>query len=406
MSATDPGVLAQIFSFDPSAPSFRANPYPSYARVRESGAVTRSAFGLVSVATHRECATVLRDTRFGWGEALLVANHFMTDHDGSQVRQFIFMDPPDHTRVRSLVTKALAGTRVERLRSRAVEMVDEIVADVGVRAAAGPVDLMATVARPVPALLLGELMGVADDHLGLFQGWSASIAKGLDPDFMLTPEEIDERDSARARFNDYFGELAAERRVEPSNDLVSALVAAEQEGDTLTELELVTTCTLLLTAGYATTANQIGNGMLALLLHPDQLEVFRSRPDQVAPMVEELLRYDPPVQMISRSALADAEVGGVPVSVGEQLLLLLGAANRDPAVYPDPDRLDLNRRPERNLSFGLGIHFCVGAALARMASELAIGALAKLDLQLATDTPHHADSLVMRGLAELPVTIA
>lgn len=397
--------LAMFLPFDPAEHTGRAGLYDVYRRVRESGPVVRGPAGVLAVLSHRECGAVLRDPRFGWGTAETVASHFGRDEDGRPVRQFIFMDPPDHTRIRSLVTKAFSARMLERMRPRAHELVDELVRDAVAKAGGAPVDLMDAVAHPLPALLLGELMGVPADNLDRFRDWARAIARGLDPDFLLTPAEIAERDGARARFNDYFAELAARRRVEPGDDLVSALVAVEQEGDRLSAIDLVTTCTLLLSAGYATTSNLIGNSMLALLDDPEQLAVFRAAPDEVPAMVEELHRYDAPVQMVSRTALADTEVGGVPVAAGEPLLLMIGAANRDPAVYADPDRLDLTRRSDRHLGFGLGIHFCIGAPLARLTAQVALGRLAALDLRPTGEPPRYAENLIMRGLVELPVTV-
>jgi cytochrome P450 len=400
-----PASLAMFLPFDPAGPAAAAGLYDVFREVRDTGPVVRGPAGVQAVLTHREVSAVLRDPRFGWGEAETVASHFGRDADGRVVRQFIFMDPPDHTRIRSLVTKAFSARMLERMRPRAEELVADLVREVREKAASGPVDLMALVAAPLPALLLGELMGVPPENLDRFREWSKAIARGLDPDFMLTPEEIAERQGARERFNEYFGELAARRRIEPGADLVSELVRAEAEGDRLSQVDLVTTCTLLLAAGYATTSNLIGNSMYGLLSHPEQQAVFRSAPDQVPAMVEELHRFDPPVQMVSRTALEPVEVAGSPVAAGEPVLLMIGAANRDPAVYADPDRLDLTRRSDKHLGFGLGIHFCVGAPLARLTAQVAIRMLAELDLELVDAEPAYAENLIMRGLAQLPVTV-
>ena len=391
--------------FDPAGPASRAGLYDVFREVREASPVVRGPAGLQAVLTHRGVSGALRDPAFGWGEAEAVASHFGRDSDGRPVRQFIFMDPPEHTRIRSLVTKAFSARMLERLRPRAEELMDDLIRDVKADAADGPIDLMTRVAHPLPALLLGELVGTPQDNLDRFRQWSAAIARGLDPDFMLTPEEIAKRDGARAQFDQYFAELAAQRRLEPGDDLVSALVKVEDEGDRLGPLDLVTTCTLLMSAGYATTAHLIGNSMRALLADPEQLAVFRDNPDQVPAMVEELHRFDAPVQMIARTALRDAEIAGSPVAAGESVLLVIGAANHDPAVYDDPDRLDLTRRSDRHLGFGIGIHFCVGAPLARLTAQVALRKLTELDLVLAGQPPAYAENLIMRGLTELPVTL-
>ena len=391
---------------DPAGPAAAAGLYEVFREVRERTPVVRGPAGVQAVLTHRAVSAVLRDRRFGWGAAESVASHFGRDDDGRVVRQFIFMDPPDHTRLRSLVSNAFTARMVERMRPRVEGVAADLIREVREKGAAGPVDLVATVADPMPALVLGELMGVPDDTLRQFQEWSRSIARGLDPDFMLTPDEIAERQSARDNFNAYFGELAAQRRVEPGDDLVSALVQTEIGEDQLSHIDLVTTCTLLLAAGYTTTSNLIGNSMQALLSHPDQLALFRAGRDRTAEMVEELHRYDPPVQLVSRTALQAAEIDGNPVAAGEPVLLVIGAANRDPAVYDNPDHLDLTRRSDRQLGFGLGIHFCIGAPLARLTAQVTLEALTELDLALCAAEPTYTENLVMRGLRELPVTVA
>ncbi|MFD0662092.1 cytochrome P450 [Thermocatellispora tengchongensis] len=394
-------VITQLLPFNPFDPAFRADPYPVYRKIAEAGPVTRTPGGTVVVTGHREVSAALRDPLIGWGDGQSVAEHFGRDPEGRPVRQFIFMDPPDHTRIRSLVSKAFTARAIERLRPRAAEITSRLLA-----AAGTSFDLMDAVAHPLPALLLGELMGVPEDNLDRFRAWSAAIGRGLDPDFVLTREQVAQRQGAREQFNQYFAELAARRRAEPAEDLMSALVAAEQEGDRLTETELVTTCTLLVSAGYALTVHLIGNGVLALLREPGQLAWLRANPDRLGGAVEELLRYDAPAQVISRVVLADTEIGGVPVRAGESLLLILGAANRDPAVYDEPDRLDLARQSGgRNLGFGHGIHFCLGAPLARLAVQAALTELIPLDLEIAEPGPRHTEGMVIRGLASLPVTV-
>jgi unspecific monooxygenase len=352
---------------------------------------------------------VLRDSRFGWGDGAAVAEHFSTAPDGSVVRPFIFADPPEHTRIRTLVTKAFAARRVDQMRAKAQELAEALIGAARAQAGDGPVDLMNSVAHPLPAKLLGELLGVPAEHESRFRMLAADIARGLDPSLFLTPDEITRRDSARAELYEYFAGLAAERRGNPGDDLVSELVAAEEEGHRLTGHELQVTCTLLLAAGFATTVNLIGNGMFALLQRPDQLDWLRANrasPERVADAVEEMLRFDAPVQMISRTALAEVALGDDVIQPGEQLLLLIGAANRDPGIYQDPDALLLSRPARRNLGFGLGSHFCMGAPVARLTAQVAVAVLAALDMELVTDTPARVPNIIMRGLAELPVRIA
>jgi unspecific monooxygenase len=346
---------------------------------------------------------VLRDNRFGWGDGATVADHFSSAQDGSVVRPFIFADPPDHTRVRALVSKAFAARRVDRLQERALELARELVEQARLEAGGSAVDLMNSVAHPLPALLLGELMNVPAEHASRFRALAADIARGLDPSFFLSPVEISKRDNARRELNEYFATLVEERRAAPGDDLVSQLVAAEEAGDRLTAHEILVTCTLLLSAGFATTVNLIGNGMLALLRRPDQLEWLRANPDQVRGAVEEMVRFDPPVQMISRVALAEATIGEATIQPGEQVMLLIGAANRDPGTYAGADELHLSRPANRNLGFGLGIHFCVGAPVARLGAQAAVTTLIEQDLELVTGELARVPNIVMRGLAELPV---
>ena len=399
----NPGVyiITQLLPFNPFDPAFRADPYPVYRKIAEAGPVTRTPGGTVVVTGHREVTAALRDPLIGWGDGQSVSEHFGRDPEGRPVRQFIFMDPPDHTRLRSLVSKAFTARAVERLRPRAAEIAARLVADAGTS-----FDLMDAVAHPLPALLLGELMGVPDENLDRFRAWSAAIGRGLDPDFVLTRDQVAQRQGARELFNQYFTELAAQRRAEPADDLISALVAVEQEGDRLTETELVTTCTLLISAGYALTVHLIGNSMLALLRNPDQLAWLRANPDRMAQAVEELIRYDSPAQVISRVVLQDTVIGDTPVRAGEALLLVLAAANRDPAAYDEPDRLDLARSSgTRHVGFGHGIHFCLGAPLARLAAQAALSELVSLDLEIADPGPRPTEGMVIRGLSSLPVTV-
>ncbi|EST35017.1 hypothetical protein N566_17880 [Streptomycetaceae bacterium MP113-05] len=402
----DPDFFTALLPFDPFDPGFHADPYSVYRTVREKGPVVRTPMGLVVLAGHAECAAVLRDQRFGWGDGASVAEHFSQAPDGTVVRPFIFMDPPDHTRIRSLVSSAFAARRVDGLRARAAELVAELLETARAEAGDAPVDLMSAVAHPLPAILLSELLGVPAEHHERFRKLSADIAHGLDPSFFLTPEEVARRDSARAELGEYFAGLAAERRAKPAEDLISELVAAEEDGERLSDHELLVTFTLLLSAGYATTVNLIGNGTLALLRAPEQLEWLRANPEEVAGAVEEMLRYDPPVQMISRTALEDVEVAGTPIAAGEQLMLMIGAASRDPAVYDDPDSLLLSRPVGRNLGFGLGAHFCVGAPMARLTAQVAVSALTGFELSLETEEPSRAPYIIMRGLRELPVRVA
>ncbi|WP_433329750.1 cytochrome P450 [Spirillospora sp. CA-294931] len=387
---------AAILGFDPFAPAFRADPYAQY---RQLGTLGRTPAGLWVTTSHRLCERVLRDPRFGhrpetggiWGEE-------------PRRRSFLLLDPPDHTRLRRLVSKAFTPRLVERLRPRVEELVDELLDGLTGRA-----DVIASLAYPLPVRLISELLGVPPEDRDRFKGWSDALARGLDPEFLLPDADVARRHEARVEFTTYFRALAARRREEPEDDLLSALVAVSDGGDVLSEPELLATCVLLLVAGHETTVNLIGNGALALLRHPDQLAWFREHPEAAPAAVEELLRYDPPVQLSTRSALEDVELDGTKIALGEPILLLTGAANRDPEVFDEPERLDLTRYTRdapRHLAFGSGIHFCLGAPLARLEGEIALRRLFEREVALDETPPAYRDNLVLRGLAELRVTRA
>jgi len=263
-------------------------------------------------------------------------------------------------------------------------------------------------AYPTPVRVICEMLGVpAEDH-ETFKGWSRELARSLDPEEVLPPDVVQRRQAALESFREYFRGLIAQRRAHPEEDLLSALIAAEEQGDTLTEQELLSTCTLLLVAGHETTVNLIANGVLALLRHPDQLDLLRDEPSFARGAVEEVLRYDPPVQMTVRVALEDMAIGGETIKKGQQAIILLASANRDPAQFPDPERFDIRRQDNHHLSFGHGTHFCVGAPLARLEGEIALRTLVRRleGLQLLTEEPEYKENIVLRGLAALPVGFA
>jgi cytochrome P450 len=313
-------------------------------------------------------------------------------------------DPPDHTRLRGLASKAFTPRVVEALRPRIQQIVDDLLAGVEPR---GGMDLIEEFAYPLPVIVICEMLGVPVEDHERFKGWSLDLARGLDSVLLGPDSEVARRSgAAREALTEYFRGLIGTRRVSPRADLLSALIAAEEAGDRLTEHELLATCILLLVAGHETTVNLIGNGTLALLRHPDQLRRLRENPGLIAGAVEELLRYDGPVQRTARTPTADVVIGGRTIGKGEIVMPFLGAADRDPAQFPDPDRLDIARSDNRHVAFGWGIHFCLGAPLARVEGQIAIGTLVHRlpKLALATDTPEYRPSLTLRGLHALPLT--
>jgi cytochrome P450 len=405
---TDPPALADLF-----APASRADPYPGYRRWRETMPVFRAAEELLVLTRHADCAAMLRDSRFGHGgpeylpvpaPEYRVPDEPLVDERGLPVRSFLRLDPPDHTRLRRLVAKAFTPRMVAQLAPRIERITDELL---DTALAVKDVDLIGSLAAPLPVIVISELLGVPLRDRDRFTAWSHAMARGLDPDFLVPPQVREQQMRARAEFVAYFRALIAERRRSPGDDLLSALVHVYEQGDVLTESELLATCVLLLIAGHETTVNLIGNGVLALLRNPEQFARLRAEPDFADRAVEELLRYDSPVQLTARVALQDADINGVPVPHGTFLLALIGSANRDPDAHPDPDRLDIGREPSRHLAFGQGIHFCLGAPLARLEGQIALRALVRRApaLSLAGE-PSWKDNVVLRGMSHLPVTVA
>jgi cytochrome P450 len=265
-------------------------------------------------------------------------------------------------------------------------------------------DIMEAIAYPLPVLVICEMLGVPAKDRDIFQAWSGDVARTLDP--LQTPETIERGHAVVANMCHYFHRLIAELRQSPKEDLLSAMIMAEEQGDRLTEEELLANCILLFSAGHETTVNLIGNGMLALLRHPDQRQKLEEHPDLIETAIEEFLRYEGPVQITGRGAHQDIEIGGKIIRKGERVFTILAAANRDPAQFPHPDRLDITRRENRHLAFGYGIHFCLGAALARLEAQSAISTMLRRmpHLALQTDTLQWRPAFTLRGLQTLPVT--
>ncbi len=376
----------------------RPDPYPHYRRWRERLPVALLAEGMFAVSGLAEATQVLRDPAFGHPEPEYLdpadrRPDQPVDESGRVVRAFLSLNPPDHTRLRRLVAKAFTPRMVERLAPR----IDEITADL-IDRAPREFDLMTALAKPLPVEVIAELLGVPLDDREQFAEWSHAMARALDPPFLQSPETVEPAIRARQSFIAYFRDLAAKRRSEPGEDLLSALVAVSDAGDVLSEGELLVTLTLLLIAGHETTTNLIGNGVLALLRH-DGLGPAAAAPDRV---VEEVLRYDSPVQLTARTAVRDTTLGALPVPAGSQAIVLIGAANRDPAS--GPEAFDPARAPGKHLAFGQGIHFCLGAPLARLEARVVFRELARRRPDLALNgTPAWNPTTTLRGLATLTV---
>jgi len=391
--------------FNPLTPEFHANPYPFYQRMRETDPVHLSPLGLWVLTRYDDCVTSLRDPRFGRDgfEAILSAQYGEESETGRLPRSMLFRDPPDHTRLRSLVNRAFMPRVIEGMRGQIQAVVDRLLDQVARR---GHMDVIADLAYPLPVTVICDMLGVPVGDHEQMRDWSSDIIRSLDAIGIPSDDSVVERGRVGRRgIADYFRALLPERRRQPRADLLSSLIAVEEQGDRLTEGELLATCVLLFIAGHETTVNLIGNGLLALLRHPGELERLRSGPGLIGSAVEELLRFDSPVQRTARITSAEVEVGGKTLPPGAFVVTAIGAANRDPRHFPDPDRLDIGRSDNRHIAFGFGIHFCLGAPLARVEGQLALGTLMRRmpKLRLASPDLEWRESSTLRGLKALPV---
>ncbi|QYG94415.1 cytochrome P450 [Iamia sp. SCSIO 61187] len=386
----------------------RADPYPLYRRLREGRAVHCSpSTGVWFVSDYGVAKHVLHDPRFGRGNGSMMgamADAEVAVRSGEMrraSRNMLFADPPDHTRLRGLVSRAFTPRRVEELRPRLVELVDPLFDAAG---GGQDVDLLDAVAFRFPVAVIGELVGVPEEDRDQFRTLVRASTAMIEA--APSAEALADAQRSMGEMSEYFHDLVARRRRRPSGDLLSAMIAIEDaDGDRLTEDELVSTAILLFGAGFETTTNLIGNGTLCLLRHPDQLARLRADPSLLLTAVEEMLRFESPVQLDARTALVDAEVDGHPVEAGTSVVTFLGAANRDPQVFTEPDVFDVGRSPNNPLSFGWGIHHCLGAHLARLEGEVVFGRMlerfARIEL---IEEPTWRQSITLRGLEGLRVT--
>ncbi len=396
--------------FNPLSPDFIRDPYPTYERLRTADPMHLTPLGMYLASRHADVSLVLRDKRFGKDFV-----DRMTRRSGAQILEepvyrsmrhwMLVQDPPDHTRLRGLVVKAFTARRVEDMRPRIQQIVDETLDRI---VPEGHMDLIEDFAFRLPVTIICDMLGIPEEHRETFYKSSRDGGRLLDP-VPLTPAEIKEANAGNELAQMYFRQLFELRRRNPGDDLTSQLVHAEEDGNKLTNEELTANIILLFGAGHETTVNLIGNGLLALHRNPDQLALLKANPALITNAVEEFLRYDSSVQSTGRVALEDIDdLGGKRIPKGENVLCLLGSANRDPSVYPDrPDRLDITRPNVRPLSFGGGIHFCLGAQLARIEAEIAIATLLRRlpDLKLDNaDNPDWRPTFVLRGLKVLPAS--
>ena len=389
-------------AYNPLSPRMAQDPYPEYAVLRERSPVHRSRLMNAWVfSRYADVDTVLRDHRRFSNDPrkrTLSRRQQATLPDPGDYTM-LFLDPPDHTRLRALVNKAFTRRAVNALEPLIRRLMDTLLDDV----APSGFDLMEAVAVPLPVIVIAEMLGVPPEDRARFRVWSNQRARLLEP--TISPGERAAGIAAGEALDEYFTPIIQARRAEPESDIVSALAQAEEGGEVLTEREVLNMLRLLLVAGNETTTNLIGNGMLALLRNPGELERLRTDPALIPSAVEELLRFDSPVQTDFRGALEDCEVNGAPVRRGESVVLLIGSANRDPAVFEEPDRLDVGRSGSSHISFGRGIHHCIGAPLARLEGRIVLEALLERfsSMRLLDERPAYRGGVVLRGLESLPV---
>lgn len=400
-AAESQGLLLQLLD-----PANRADPYRLCAQFRDRGPLQLPDANLAVFLSYRDCDEVLRHPSSSSDNVNSTVAKRQAESGTTPARQgppgFLFLDPPDHTRLRKLVSKAFAPRVVSALQPDISSLVDGLLDRVAEK---GRFEVVEDFAYPLPVAVICRLLGVPLDDELQFSRASALLAQALDPFSTITgvPEEVaNERQQAGTWLRDYFHGLIDKRRSRPGDDLLSGLIAVEESGDQLTEEEIVSTCNLLLIAGHETTVNLIGNAVLAMLRNTGQWAALGADPDRASAIVEETLRYDPPVQLVGRIALADMVIGGIEVPAGDVMMLLLAGASRDPAEYDRPDVFDPDRKTMRHLGFGRGAHYCLGAPLARLEAGVALAAVAaRFPNARLEGEPQYKTNVTLRGLSEL-----
>src|SRR5437588_3773476 len=398
--------------FNPFLPEVHADPYPHYRRLRETEPIHQPFPGAFLLSRHRDVVPLLRspnvssDRRKSPMYDLFLQSLPDPERFQNIPPSMLFLDPPDHTRLRGLVNKAFTARVVDSMRPRVQAIVDGILDEVGER---GSLDIVADLAYPIPVTVICDLFGVPNEDRAQVKRWSLDLIYTLDP--LVAGDRLEKAAEAGMAFREYLRGLIADRRSQHGDGFLSALIQAEEEGERLTDEEIVSMCVLLLIAGHETTSGLIGNGMLALGRHPDELrrlrEGLQEDPGLIRAAVEELLRFDAPVQLTGRLVLEPIEVDGVGIEAGNDVIALLGGANRDPEVFEDPERLDVTRKNNHHVAFGGGIHFCLGAPLARLEGQIAVGELVKRfsRLEIDSEKAQLRDTVTLRGLTSLPATI-
>ncbi len=413
--------MARRLEFDPGRPEVRADPYALFRALRRQDPVHWStALGAWVLTRYDDVKGAVNDPRFS-ADRISPFRDSLAGDARARISDLlailgdwmVFNDPPRHTRLRALVGKVVTPRLGEQLRGFVEQVVGDLIDRIEAAAvAAGDggaarLDLIRDFGYPLPVMVIARLLGVPAADQERFKYWSDELAS-----FVGSAQEMpDKRGRAEAAIGEmaeYFRAQIARRRADPGDDILSALIAAEERGASLSEAELIGTCTLLLFAGHETTTNLIGNGMLALLRHPDQMRALADRPELAESAVEELLRYDGPTPAMARIARQDVALAGGTIRAGDRVFAMLGGANRDPARFDDPEALNLARPDNRHVAFGYGIHFCLGAPLARLEARIAFGALIERlpGLALAGPEPEWIDSVALRGVKSLELVYA
>jgi cytochrome P450 len=396
--------------YDLLSPAFFADPHPTLHRMRaEDPVYWHPLLNLWVLTRYDDIQTITRDRRFSAERV----DQFSTGASAAKKEKLeaynrfighwmVLLDPPRHTMLRAILAKAFTPQVIESLRPVAEKLTDEMLEVV---IDTGQMDIVRDLAFPLPAIVIATMLGVPSKDVDAFKAMTNDVFALLGAG-LATDEIVDTAHRGAMALQAYFHELIAERRKAPTDDLLSRLITVEEQGTVLTEEELVSTCAMILVAGHETTTHHIGNSVLALLKHPEELRKVRENPALIEDVVEEMLRYNPAAFMLSRRALEDVTLGGTVIPAGQIVFGMIHAGNRDPAQFEDPDRFDISRKGPRSLGFGHGIHFCIGAALARLEARIALEAIVTRlpELSLATESPAFVPSLAIRGLTALPVT--
>ena len=388
----------------PLDPGYIADPYPTYRKLRERDPYHKSQLtGMLVVSRYEDIDAILRDhERFRNEEGGRSDSLANTSIRRELTPSILSLDPPDHTRLRGLVNRAFTPRQMARMEDHVRETAHALLDEVG---ESNEFDLMSNLATLLPMVVIAEMIGVPTEDRERFKTWSDRFARVLEPN--LTGEEGQLVLQTADEFHDYFAPIIEERRRDPTEDLVSRLALAEEDGQKLTTEETQVTLRLLLVAGNETTTNLIGNGLRALLQHPEQLQLLREQPELIPTAIEELLRYDAPVQLDGRYVAEDVEIGDKVARENSRLALLIGGANRDPDQFSDPETLDVTREGANNISFGRGIHHCLGAPLARLEGRIAFEVLLERfdEIQFGAREPVYKPNIVLRGLREFPLRV-